>query len=93
MICQRWSADGRVPVDGYKDCQYFGILIGVVVGIKHANGDVWDEWIRWMRRRGFEMTNWKEIVRVMGREAEEEKGGTELIQSFTWLTSRIAGNG
>jgi hypothetical protein len=43
IICQRWSADGRVPEDGHDDCQDFGILIGVVVGIKHAYGDVWDE--------------------------------------------------
>jgi hypothetical protein len=31
--------------DKYKDCQYFGILIRVVVRIKHAYGDVWDEWV------------------------------------------------
>lgn len=93
VICQRWSADGRVPVDEYKDCQYFGILIGVVVGIKHAYVVVWNEWVGRMQRRGIEMMNTKEIVKVMGSEGEEETGGTELVRSFMWLTDRIAGGG
>jgi hypothetical protein len=36
VVCQRWSADGRVPAGEHTDCQYFGVLIGVVVGIKHG---------------------------------------------------------
>jgi hypothetical protein len=59
------------------------------VGIKHAYVDVWNEWVRQMQRRGIEITNAKEMVKVMGMEAKEEKGGTELVQVFLWLTRRV----
>ena len=89
VICQRWSADGRVPVDEYKDCQYFGILIGVVIGIKHGYVQAWDEWIRHMAQRGVRMTNAEGMVGAMGNEVEGGESGTELVQAFIWLTERV----
>jgi hypothetical protein len=44
-------------------------LIGGVVGIKHAYGDVWDEWVLRLQRGGIEIANPKEIVKVVWREA------------------------
>ena len=40
VICRRWSADGRVLAEGQKDCQFYGILIGVVYGVKHGYSDI-----------------------------------------------------
>jgi hypothetical protein len=71
------------------DCLLPPLLIGVVVGIELAYGDLWDEWIRRMQRRGIEIANPRDIVNVMGPEAQDEKEGTELVQSFIWLTRRV----
>ena len=40
LICERWSSDGRARVhdeDGKGvECQFYGILLGVTYGVKHA---------------------------------------------------------
>ena len=59
------------------------------MGIKHAYGDVWDEWVRWRGRRGIEMTSWKEMVGAMGSEVEGGESGTGLVQGFMWLTDGV----
>jgi len=40
VICRRWSADGRVLAEGQKDCQFYGILIRVVYGVKHGYSEI-----------------------------------------------------
>ena len=76
VVCQRWSADGRVPAERHADCQYYGVLIGVVIGIKYGYPIAWEEW-----QRG--------TVRVLGSEAVGEEGGSELVHAFAWLTNRV----
>jgi hypothetical protein len=51
VVCQQWSADGRVPAGEHIDCQYFRVLIGVVVGIKHGYPGVWEEWLPLVDKR------------------------------------------
>jgi hypothetical protein len=40
-------------------------------------------------RGGIEIVNPKEIVKITWREGQEEGGGTELVESFIWLTRRV----
>jgi superfamily II DNA helicase RecQ len=89
VVCQRWSADGRVPAGEHTDCQYFGVLIGVVVGIKHGYPGVWEEWQRRMVRRGANIEQVEETIKVLGSEAVGQEGGSELVHAFIWLTSRV----
>jgi hypothetical protein len=44
-------------------------LIRVVVRIKHAYGDVWEEWVLKLQRCGIEIADPKEMVKVVWREA------------------------
>ncbi len=41
-ICERWVSDSVVASG--QSCQFYGVLIGVVYGIKHAYLDVWRGW-------------------------------------------------
>ena len=78
-----------MPAEEHADCQYFGVLIGVVVGIKHGYPTLWEEWQRRMQRRGTDVEQAGEIVRVLGSEAAGEEGGSELVHAFAWLTNRV----
>ncbi|KAI7148150.1 hypothetical protein KC316_g15819, partial [Hortaea werneckii] len=89
VICQRWSADGRVPATEFDRCQFFGVLIGVVVGIKHAYPPVWERWLQQMDRRGAVVRSTEELVRLLGHEAESRSGTTELVHAFMWLTEQV----
>ncbi|KAI6787196.1 hypothetical protein KC361_g9560 [Hortaea werneckii] len=89
VLCQRWSADGRVPATEFDRCQFFGVLIGVVVGIKHAYPPVWERWRQQMGRRGVVVRPTEELVRFFGQEAEGSPGDTELVHAFMWLTERV----
>ena len=89
VVCQRWSADGRVPAGEQTDCQYFGVLIGVVVGIKHGYPGLWEEWQRRMVRRGAKIEQVEETMKVLGSEAVGQEGGSELVHAFIWLTGRV----
>ncbi|KAI6957743.1 hypothetical protein KC332_g17517 [Hortaea werneckii] len=89
VICQRWSADGRVPASEFDRCQFFGVLIGVVVGIKHAYPPVWGRLVQQMERRGVVVRPIEELVRFLGQEAEGSPGYTELVHTFMWLTERV----
>jgi hypothetical protein len=89
VVCQRWSADGRVPAEEHTDCQYFEVLIGVVVGIKHGYRVVWEEWQRQMVRRRVNVGQVGEMTRVLGSEAAGQEGGSELVHAFVWLTERV----
>ena len=92
VVCQRWSADGRVPAEEHADCQYFGVLIGVVVGVKHGYPTLWEEWQRRMQRRGTDIERAGGIVRVLGSEAVGEEGGGERLQVLAVLV-RVVGTG
>ena len=90
-ICERWTADGQFRRDG-QSCQFFGILIGVVCGVKYGYPDVWGRWVEAMRRQGQAVGSIEEIERLLARPSKE--GGTdsnELLQAFMWLTSKIGG--
>lgn len=89
VVCQRWSADGRVPAERHADCQYYGVLIGVVIGIKYGYPIAWEEWQRRMQRRGVDIEQAGGTVRVLGSEAVGEEGGSELVHAFAWLTNRV----
>jgi hypothetical protein len=48
LICERWSSDGRARVhdeDGKGvEYQFYGVLLGVIYGVKHAYLQVWKRW-------------------------------------------------
>lgn len=45
---KRWSSDGRARVhdeDGKGvECRFYGVLLGVTHGVKHAYPQVWKRW-------------------------------------------------
>lgn len=88
-ICRRWSANGRVLAEGGAECQFFGILIGVVIGIKHGYRSAWEEWSRRACRRGLGVEDGISITEALARTGSDEGGGSELLHAFMWLTDRI----
>jgi len=92
-ICRRWSADGRVLAEGGAECQFFGILIGVVIGIKHGYRAAWEEWRRRAGRRGLGVEEGVSITEALARTGPNEGEGSELLHAFMWLTDRIEERG
>ena len=78
-----------MPAGEHTDCQYFGVLIGVVVGIKYGYPGVWEEWQRRMVRRGANIEQVEETIKVLGAEAIGQEGGSELVHAFIWLIGRV----
>lgn len=88
-ICNRWDDGFRLT---NRDCQFFGILIGVVYGVKHAHPDIWAEWVQRARRRNVAVDSDAQIMSHLGSEAKG--AGTEsvqLLQAFIWMTTRLEG--
>ena len=83
-------AEGRKEevLDEFRTGQ-IGVLIGVVVGIKHGYRVVWEEWQRQMVRRRANVEQVEEMTRVLGSEAAGQEGGSELVHAFVWLTERV----
>jgi hypothetical protein len=65
------------------------VLIGVVVRIKHGYRVVWEEWQRHIVRRGTNVEQVEEMIRVLELEAAGQEGGSGLVHAFVWLTERV----
>lgn len=90
-ICRRWSADGRVVVDGQQDCQFYGILIGVVYGMKYGYVQVWEKWKERAWRRGLRVGTDRDVVATLASRVPGECGGSEMLDAFMWFTDQIRG--
>lgn len=85
-ICERW--DGYV--DTRRNCQFFGMLVGVVYAIKYVYPKVWAEWIERARRRNVAVDTESEIRAYLGLEAKgAELDSVQLLQAFMWMTRSI----
>lgn len=91
IICDRWSDDGRAREyrpDGFeRECQFFGVLIGVIYGIKFAHREAWDEWFRMAQSD----PKWPgAMVPYLGSAMDEDEGyGCQVGRAFMWLTDRV----
>ena len=88
-ICQRWTADGQ-SLSGNEDCQFFGIMFGVVCGVKHRRPEVWAGYMERIRRRGIEIDSVEAATKFWGQ-ARKREGleSNELLEAFMWSTSKI----
>ena len=82
VICRRWSADGRVVADGQQDCQFYGILIGVVYGIKYGYVRIWEEWKERAGRRESTVGTDRDVVATLASKVSGECGGSEMLHAF-----------
>jgi hypothetical protein len=89
VICRRWSADGRVLAEDQKNCQFYGILIGVVYGVKHGYGEIWDRWKERACKRGLAVGKDTDVVEALASETLNECGGSEMLHAFMWMTDRM----
>lgn len=90
VLCDRWTADGQFKRAG-EACQFFGVLIGVVYGIKHGYPEIWKDWLqRAIVRTAERLENNDAVQRFLARPANE--GGfasNELLQAFMCMTRKI----
>jgi hypothetical protein len=93
VICDGWTADGQSR-SGSESCQFFGISIGVVYGVKDGYPGIWGRWVDMIRRRGETVRSEVEIEQFLARAIG--KGGSddsELLQAFMWMTRRMEDGG
>ena len=89
-MCDRWTADGQFMREG-EGCQFFGVLIGVVYGIKHGYPEIWKDWLRRVMGQTTERVDKDEVIeRFLARPVNENGfASSELLQAFMWMTKRI----
>jgi superfamily II DNA or RNA helicase len=91
LMCERWSSDGRARVhdeDGKGvGCQFYGVLLGVTYGVKHAYPEVWKRWSD--KAKGD--AQWKgNMVEFLGSSIEGDEGlGCQVGQAFMYCTEDI----
>jgi hypothetical protein len=91
LICERWSSDGRARIhdeDGKgAECQFYGVLLGVVYGVKHAYPEVWKRWFDIAKRD----VQWKgNMVEFLGTAMEGDEGlGCQVGRAFMYCTEDI----
>jgi hypothetical protein len=91
IVCDRWSDDGRARAydeDGKERvCQFYGVLVGVVYGIKHADPEAWDQWFSAAKKD----PGWAgSMVKYLARPMVEEEGyGCQIGRAFMWLTEGL----
>jgi hypothetical protein len=90
MLCDRWTADGQHVKEG-EACQFFGVLIGVIYGIKHAYPEIWNNWVRRASRQASEqLDNDEAIERFLGKPWNNDGiASNGLLQAFMWMTKEI----
>lgn len=90
MLCDRWTPDGQF-MRGSEGCQFFGVLIGVVYGIKHGYPEVWKDWLeRTIGQTTENLDNDAAIERYLARPCNENGFiSNGLLQAFMWLTRKV----
>ena len=87
-MCEKWE-------DGVRDrkvaCPWYGILWGVVYGVRSAYVGIWEEWIaRQREEHSIEFGSEEEVDRWLGKEdIGADHGGIRLLSAFMWLTKGI----
>jgi superfamily II DNA helicase RecQ len=88
-ICQRWTADGRSQ-SGTDNCQFFGIILGVVYGVKHRCPEIWEGYIERIRQRGVVIDSVEAAVKFWGQATKRDGlEGNEGLEAFMWSTGRM----
>jgi hypothetical protein len=88
LICDRWSSDGRARVyDEEKrevECQFYGVLSGVICGVKHAYPEIWKRWFETAKRE----ERWRgNMVEFLGLSLEGDEGlGCQIGRAFIYCT-------
>lgn len=88
-ICERWTADGQFRTEA-DSCQFFGILIGVVCGVRYGYPSIWGEWVEKISRQGEVGDSVEEIEKFLAQPTSRAGlEGNGLLEAFMWTTARI----
>ena len=91
VMCDRWSNDGRArayEANGKERvCQFYGVLVGVIYGIKYGYPNVWRKWVKIAEREA----GWNGSMEgYLGQAIEaEEEYGCQVGRAFVWLTDWV----
>ena len=84
-ICERWDNYSIQRESG--TCQFYGVLIGVVYGVKHAYPEVW-KW--WFGRREHQVQTREQEMKYFGLIAKGRAVQcTWLLYAFCEMTGRL----
>lgn len=89
QICEQWTAEGKYP-SGINNCQFYGVVIGVVCGIHFGYEEVWSEWIEKRNGDGIDVSSLAKIQEYWAKAIGED--GFEmnnLVDAFMWMVDRV----
>lgn len=100
-ICNRWESNGRQgwrQVHG-SECQFFGVMIGTLYGIKYGYQRVWKRWLLRLEEvvgvvvAAVEDGDEEDKDRLLGYLGQvwrkDELESNNLAQEFLWLIARV----
>ena len=86
-MCNRSDLRGGSQSGGAY--QYYGILIGVVVGIKHGYPTIWQQWWERIQRQEAGLDHETVVPWLGGPDAIEHFPCSRLVVAFMWMVQRI----
>ncbi|KAH7010561.1 hypothetical protein B0J12DRAFT_557654, partial [Macrophomina phaseolina] len=90
-LCGRWESNRK---GGFRrvggECQFFGVMLGVLYGIKHGYPAVWQRWEQRLRGAGIDVESEGVVMQYLGRRWKEgEVESNKLVWEFLWITGRV----
>ncbi len=91
-ICESFEDNGRGgfrKIPG-RECQFYGVIFGILYGIKHGYGAIWNSWMWRMREEGVDINDDRKLFTYLGRRREEfGYQSSILIWEFKWVIERL----
>jgi superfamily II DNA or RNA helicase len=84
-MCSRSNDAGIIQKGGL--CQFWGVVIGVVIGIKHGFPPIWQQWIHQQQRAG-ECLDEVSTIQWMGRR-DEKMGCSRVLAAFVQMAQEV----
>jgi superfamily II DNA helicase RecQ len=92
-ICERFEDNGcggfRMK-DGVS-CQYFGVVFGMLYGVKHGYFGIWEDWMSRLKGMGVDVEDDGKLLKYLGSRREDwGYQSSRLIWEFLWVMERLS---
>src|ERR1700760_4358046 len=97
-ICQRFESNGKrgyiIKKDTRVDCQFYGVVFGVICGVKVGQSEIWRKWVERMRSKSIEVAIGREmsleVLKYLGNRVEIGRlESNKLMIEFLWMAEEI----
>jgi hypothetical protein len=93
-ICQRFEDNGhggfQLKVGPDSSCQFYGVVFGMLYGIKYGYSGIWEDWMSRLRGMGVDVEDDRKLLKYLGSRREDwGYQSSRLIWEFLWVMERL----